>query len=76
MQSNAPASGQTFAFTVRVNGADTALTCTITGVGTTCNDTTHTAACTAGQTYSVKSITSATSGTATGISGGMEFDNP
>lgn len=73
--STAPASGQTLTATWRVNTADTTMTCTITGPATTCNDTTHTAACTAGQTYSLKTVTSATSGSLI-ISGGVEFDNP
>lgn len=73
---NAPAAGQTVTLTMRVNHADTSLTCTITGTGTTCNDTTHTAACTAGQTFSLKSVTSATTGTINGVSAGAEFDNP
>ena len=75
--STAPAAGQTLTSTFRVNGSDTALTCTITGgVSTACNDTTHTAACAAGQTYSLKTVTSATTGTLTAIPGGVEFDNP
>jgi len=74
--SSAPAAGQTLTATWRVNNADTALTCTVTGTGTTCNDTTHTAACTAGQSYSLKLVTSATTGSLTSISGGIEFDNP
>ena len=76
IQSTAPASGQTLTATWRVNNADTALTCTVTGTGTTCNDTTHTAACTAGQTYSLKLVTSATTGSLASIAGGVEFDNP
>lgn len=76
VQSTAPASGQTFTNTWRVNGSGTSLTCTITGPGTTCNDTTHTATCTAGQTYSMGVTTSATSGTMNFIAGGVEFDNP
>lgn len=76
MQTTAPASGQTVIATLRVNAVDTTVTCTITGPATTCNDTTHTAACTAGQSYSVKTVTSATSGSITSLSGGLEFDNP
>jgi hypothetical protein len=71
-----PASGQTLTVTFRVNNADTALTCTVTGPGTTCTDTTHTATCTAGQTWSTKFVTSATTGSLTFVSGGLEFDNP
>jgi hypothetical protein len=76
VQSTAPASGQTLTATWRVNNANTALTCTITGTGTTCNDTTHTATCTAGQSYDLQLVTSATSGTLAFVAGGVEFDNP
>lgn len=60
----APASGQTFTITVRKAGADTspAVTCTITGPATSCNDTTHTASFAAGDLISVKLVASATSG--------------
>lgn len=74
INSAAPASGQTVASTIRVANADTALTCTITGPGTTCNDTTHAATCTAGQTFSLKVVTSATTGSLGHFNGGVEFD--
>ena len=80
IQSTAPANGQTLTSALRINGTDSALTCTITGnaggTNTTCNDTTHTAACTAGQTYSIHNTTSATTGSLTSVAGGVEFDNP
>jgi hypothetical protein len=76
IQTTAPAAGQTLTAVWRVNNADTALTCVVTGTGTTCNDTTHTATCTAGQSYAVKLTTSATTGTLTSVSGGVEFDTP
>lgn len=76
VQSTAPAVGQTLTATFRVAGSDTALTCAITGAGTTCNDTTHTATCTAGQTYSLKVVTSATSGTMNTIAAGIEINPP
>lgn len=76
LNTTAPAAGQTIVATFRVNNADTALTCTITGAGTSCNDQTHTASCSAGQTYSLKTVTSATSGTINSISGGVEYDAP
>ena len=56
------ASGQTATFTLRVNGADTALTLTITGTTTTGSDTTHTVTVAAGDIVSLKAVTSATSG--------------
>jgi hypothetical protein len=74
--SSAPAAGQTLTATWRVNSADTALTCVVTGTGTTCSDVTHTATCTAGQPYSLKLVTSATTGSLASVSGGVEFDNP
>lgn len=61
-QHTAPASGQTVTSTLRVAGVDTPVTCTSTGPATSCNDTTHSAYCTAGQTYSLKVVTSATTG--------------
>ncbi len=74
--SSAAASGQTLTATWRVNNTSTALTCTVTGTGITCNDTTHSATCTAGQSYALQVVTSATSGTINAIAGGIEFDNP
>ena len=57
-----PGSGATVVFTFRAGFANTALTCTITGNGssiTTCNDTTHTATIAAGQMYDFNAATSA-----------------
>jgi len=57
-----PGSGVTVVFTLRAGFANTALTCTITGNGssiTTCNDTTHTATIAAGQMYDFNAATSA-----------------
>ena len=73
---SAPASGQTVTATWRVANTNTSLTCTITGTGTTCNDTSHTATCTAGQAYDLQTVTSATTGSITSIAAGVEFDNP
>lgn len=56
----APGGTASYAFTLRVNGADTGVTCTVTGAATTCNDTTHTAAITAGQTWDIKAIATGT----------------
>ena len=67
---------QTMAFTLRVNGVDTGVTCTINSGGTTASDTTHSATIAAGQTWSIKVVTSATTGTTPFIAGGIEFDNP
>lgn len=51
---------QSFTYTVRVNGADTTITCAVSGaVATTANDTTHTATVAAGDTVDFKLVTSA-----------------
>lgn len=76
VKSTAPAAAQTLISTLRVNGSDTSLTCTVTGAGTSCSDTTHTAACTAGQAYSLKTVTSATTGSLASIAAGVEYDYP
>lgn len=70
------AAGQTVTATWRVNNINTAITCTITGPASFCNDFTHTATITAGQGYDLQIVTSATSGTQTLMFGGIEFDNP
>lgn len=52
--------GFSYTFTVRKNGADTAITCAISGASATiCNDTTHTASYVAGDLIDVKLVTSA-----------------
>lgn len=68
--------GNSYIFTVYVNGASTAVTCTIAGATqTACQDNTHTAAITANQTYALQIVTSTTA-TAVYEFGGAEFDNP
>lgn len=42
--------------TLRINGSDTVVTCTV-GTGTSCNDVTHAAAITAGDRISIKVVT-------------------
>lgn len=54
-------SGQTAQFTVRKDGVNTAITCTITGTSDNCNDGTHTVASTT-NAFSVQVVTSATTG--------------
>lgn len=61
----APASGQTAAFMVRKNTADTAVTCTVTGTATAADDTTHTDTTADGDVLAVRLVTGATSGTVT-----------
>lgn len=60
----APGGTDTVTLTLRKNAADTANVITITGVGTTGNDTTNTVAVAAGDRLSVSSVTSATAGAA------------
>lgn len=55
----APGGVATVVVTVRVAAADSALTCTITGAATSCNDTSHTPSVSAGQSLSVKAVSSA-----------------
>jgi hypothetical protein len=57
----APGAGQNYAITLRRNGADTAITCTISGAGNSaCSDTSHTVAYNATDTLDVKIISSTT----------------
>jgi hypothetical protein len=61
-----PAAGQTIILTVMKNGSPTAVTCTITGTAQRNNsDTSNSVAFAAGDLFSIKSVTSATSGTLT-----------
>lgn len=71
-QSVAPGASQTTIYTLRKNGVDTALTCTVSGAGTTASDTTHTVAFAAGDTWSIKAVNSATAAT-TVPAGGITF---
>ena len=52
----APQAGRTWTFTVRKNGADTAVTCTIAGDGVlrTCSDTVNTAAFVSGDLIAIR----------------------
>ena len=73
--SAAPGAAKSYAFTVRKNGADTALTCTISGASaTTCNDTTHTISVAAGDLLVLAAVPT---GTPTGVSvwSGWSFDS-
>jgi hypothetical protein len=55
--SGAPGPGNSYTFTVRRNGGNTTVTCTISGSSaTTCSDTTHTQAFDAGDTISIESV--------------------
>lgn len=70
----APAGSDTVTFTLRVNAIDTSVTCVISAAATACNDTTHTAAVTAGQLWSVKAVSSATAAS-TAARAGVQLDN-
>ena len=59
----APTGSDTAIATVRKNNADTGLTCTVTGAGTTCNDDSNTVAVVQGDTLELKVVTSATAAT-------------
>lgn len=48
MVGTAPGAGTSWAFTLRVNGVDTALTCTVSNTSTTASDQSHTVAVNAG----------------------------
>lgn len=60
----APGTGESMAITLRKNASDTALTATVSGTGTTANDTSNTISFTSGDkaTYSVVPSASATGG--------------
>lgn len=63
--STAPGGSDTVIITARIAGSDSALTCTISAAGQTCNDTSNSAAVVAGNGLSVKEVSSA--GTAAGL---------
>lgn len=69
-------SAQTVTATLRIAGSGTTITCQVLTAATTCNDITHSAAITAGQSYSLQVVTSATTGSVSFVSGGVEFDSP
>lgn len=73
--SAAPGASQSYTFTLRINTNGQTLTCSISGAATTCNDTSHSVAIAAGQTYDFQVVTSASAANAI-FTGGMEFDNP
>lgn len=60
-----PGAGNTWTFTVRVNGSASAVTCAVTGAATTCSDTAHSASVSAGDYVEV----------ATSYSGGAQSNS-
>lgn len=69
----APGGADTVIVTARINGADSAVTCTITGAATTCSDTSNTAAVSAGHRLGLKAVSSA--GTAADLTCSFEQTN-
>lgn len=69
----APGGVQTDTFTLRVNGADTAITFVVTGAAVSGSDLTHAVPVTKGQTWSIKIVGSAAAA-ATIVNGGIELD--
>lgn len=49
----APGGSTSWVITVRINGSDSAVTCSIAGTATTCSDTTHAAAASAGDVVTI-----------------------
>lgn len=68
---NAPGGVQTQVITLQKDGADTAMTCTITGAADNCSDAAHSAAYGGGQMVNFKVVSSATA-TATAVSWSLE----
>lgn len=56
----APGSGKSRAFTVRKNGSDTAVTCTVSDLATTANDTSHSVSFAAGDLLSISGVPAST----------------
>lgn len=54
--STTPGSGKSYAFTLRQNGSDTSLTCTISDSSTTCSDTSNTVSLSAHDTLTVSVV--------------------
>jgi hypothetical protein len=52
--SGSPGNGRSFSFFVRVDGADTAVTCTVADANTSCSDTTHSVAINAGSLIAIR----------------------
>jgi hypothetical protein len=78
---NAPGAALNYTITLYVGAYNamsaTALTCKITGASaTSCNDTTHAVTIAAGQAFAFQVVADAGTATLSGVSFGVEFDNP
>jgi len=62
--STAPTSGQSAVYTIEKNGSDTGITCTTSGTNISSNDVSHNSNFNAGDTITVKLVTSITAATA------------
>jgi hypothetical protein len=78
---NAPGAALNYTITLYVGAYNamsaTAVTCKITGASaTSCNDTTHAVAIAAGQAFAFQVVADAGTATLSGVSFGVELDNP
>jgi hypothetical protein len=74
VSNNAAGTGGSFVYTLEKNGADTTVTCTLSGNSAlTCNDTTHSATFAAGDTVSLKSVPSGSPNASARIRFGMRW---
>src|SRR5262249_13351880 len=51
-----PSNGRSYAFTVRINGADTTVTCSVADAATSCSDLTHSVAVSAGDLIAIHAV--------------------
>lgn len=70
----APGSGQSVTVTFRLNSADTAITCTVSGTNNTCTDVAHSLSVPSGSGIDLK-LTSTATAAAENIYWGIEFDS-
>jgi hypothetical protein len=54
--SGSPGNGRSFTFFVRVDGADTVVTCSVSDANTSCSDTTHSVAIGAGSLIAIRAV--------------------
>ena len=73
--SAAPGGSTSYVFTVRLNGVGTALTCTVSGSNTSCNDTSNNFAVVAGDEVTLESSPAGGTPTATAPQWSVRFDS-